>query len=131
MAGHGEKLSRKKEQAIAALLAKPSIPEAAKVVGIGERTLWRWLKDDSFKSAYSAARAEIVMLVIAEIQSSLTDAIKTLKEIVLNKEAPSSARVSAAKAMIDIGMKAVFDEDLKQRIEALEDILKNNEGKEL
>lgn len=131
MAGHGEKLSRKKEQAIAALLAKPSIPEAAKLVGIGERTLWRWLKDESFKSAYSAARAEIVTLVVAEIQNGLTDAIKTLKEIIKNKKAPASARVSAAKAMIDIGMKAVFDEDLKQRIEAIEEILKNNEGKEL
>ena len=31
--------------------------------------------------------------------------------------------------MIDIGMEVVFDEDLKQRIETIEDILKNNEEK--
>lgn len=131
MAGHGEKLSRKKEQAVAALLAKPSIPEAAKTVGIGERTLWRWLKDDSFKSAYSEARAQIVQFVIAEIQNGLTDATKTLVEIIKNKKAPASARVSAAKAMIDIGVKAVFEEDLKQRIEAIEDILKNDEREKI
>ena len=69
------------------------------------------------------------MLVVAEIQNGLTDAVKTLREIVKNKDAPASARVSAAKAMIEIGMKAVYDEDLKQRIEAIENILRDNEGK--
>lgn len=40
MAGHGEKLSRKQEQAITALLVAPSIIEAATQAGIGEHTLY-------------------------------------------------------------------------------------------
>lgn len=43
MAGHGEKLSRKKELALAALLVSPPLPEAATKVGVHERTLFRWL----------------------------------------------------------------------------------------
>jgi len=43
--GHGEKLSRKQEQAIAALLTCPTIEQAAKAAGVGETTLWRWLQD--------------------------------------------------------------------------------------
>jgi hypothetical protein len=39
MAGHGEKLSRKREQAIAALLSASTLVEAAKAAGIGDRTL--------------------------------------------------------------------------------------------
>jgi hypothetical protein len=44
MTGHGQKLSRKKESAIAALISLPTIGDAAKLVGIGEKTLFRWLQ---------------------------------------------------------------------------------------
>jgi hypothetical protein len=44
MAGHGEKLGRKQEEAIAALLWRRNIDEAARVAGVGARTLLQWLK---------------------------------------------------------------------------------------
>jgi hypothetical protein len=125
MAGHGEKLSRNKEKAIAALLLKPSIPAAAKDVGIGERTLWRWLKDRNFKRAYKEARREVVRQAIAQVQAGLSKAVKTLKNIIDNENAPPSARVSAARVMIDMGLKAIEIEDLESRIEVLEAKLSN------
>ena len=120
MTGHGEKLTRNKQKAIAALLSKPSIPEAAKVVGIGERTLWRWLKDDDFKKEYQEARNQIVIQAIAQVQDGLTEAVKTLRKIMTNDDAPASARVSAAKAMLDIGVKSIDVEDLETRISHIE-----------
>jgi hypothetical protein len=57
MAGHGEKLSRKKELALAALLVSPPLPEAATKVGVHERTLFRWLKNPDFKTAYQRLRS--------------------------------------------------------------------------
>ena len=39
--GHGDKLERKTEAAIVALLAHPTMPEAAKAAGVSETTLWR------------------------------------------------------------------------------------------
>ena len=125
MAGHGEKLSRNKEKAIAALLLKPSIPAAAKDVGVGERTLWRWLKDKNFKKAYKEARREVVRQAIAQVQAGLSKAVKTLKNIIDDENASPSARVSAAKTMIDMGLKAVEIEDLESRIEALEARMRN------
>jgi hypothetical protein len=44
MTGHGEKLSRKQDQAITALVTWPSITEAAAQCGLAEVTLRRWLK---------------------------------------------------------------------------------------
>ena len=60
MTGHGQKMLRKKEQAIAALLSQPSIGQAAKKVGIGEKTLFRWLQLDEFKRAYRGARRQVI-----------------------------------------------------------------------
>ncbi len=49
----GAKQNRKREVAIAALLSRPTIEEAAQLAGIGEKTLRRWLRDDAdFKAAY-------------------------------------------------------------------------------
>ena len=50
--GHGEKLTRKQEQAVAALLEQPTVLRAATVAGVSERTLRLWLKDPGFKAAY-------------------------------------------------------------------------------
>jgi DNA-directed RNA polymerase specialized sigma24 family protein len=44
MKGHGSKFGRKKEAAIAALLAERNLAEAARVVGIDLSTLKRWLR---------------------------------------------------------------------------------------
>ena len=120
MPGHGEKLSRNKEKAISALLLTPSIPEAANAIGIHERTLWRWLKDQQFKRAFKDARREVVRQAIAHVQAAMSEAVKTLKEIINDDEAPASARVSAAKAVIDMGLKAIEIEDLELRLESIE-----------
>ena len=44
MTGHGAKFGRKTEQAIVVLLAQRNIEEAARAVGIGTKTLMRWMK---------------------------------------------------------------------------------------
>ncbi|MFC1820537.1 hypothetical protein ACFLZG_05585 [Thermodesulfobacteriota bacterium] len=124
MAGHGEKLSRNQEKAIAALLSQPSIPGAAKEAKIGERTLWRWLQLDSFKEAYRDARGQIVRQAVVQVQQAMSEAVGTLREVMTNSEAPASARVSAAKAIINMGIKAVEVEELEARIVEIETLIK-------
>src|ERR1700692_4320954 len=56
----GSKFTRKKEEAIAALLNQRNIEEAAKSIGIGTQTLLRWLKVPEFQTAYREARRAAV-----------------------------------------------------------------------
>jgi hypothetical protein len=118
--GHGQKLSRKKEQAIAALLSQPSIGGAAKQVGIGEKTLFRWLQLDDFQRAYKNARRQVIDQTITQIQSVMSKAVQTLLNVMSDVAAPASAKVSAARALLDIGFKVVEIEDLESRIEKIE-----------
>jgi ribosomal protein S11 len=120
MTGHGQKMSRKKEQAIAALLSQPSIARAAKKSGIGEKTLFRWLQLDEFRQAYKNARRQVVDQTIAQIQSVLAEAVQTLLNVMSDVTTPASAKVSAARALLDIGFKVVEIEDLESRIEKIE-----------
>jgi hypothetical protein len=54
--GPGAKVSRKQEGAIVALLNTWTVAEAARVAGVGHKTLLRWInKDQNFKAVLRAA----------------------------------------------------------------------------
>ena len=120
MKAHGEKLSRKQELAIAALLTCSAITDAAKQCGIGEVTLHRWLKDATFQATYRDARRVVVQHAIAQVQRATGEAVETLRSVMQDAEAPASARVSAAKAILETALKGIEIDDLEVRIVALE-----------
>ena len=55
--GHGEKLTRKQEQAVSFLLTAPTIGKAAALAGVSARTLRNWMKLPAFAEACRQARA--------------------------------------------------------------------------
>jgi phage terminase small subunit len=105
MIGHGEKLSRKQEQVITALVTCPSITEAAAQCGLAEVTLRRWLKQGPFQAAYREARRAVVQQAITQVQQATGEAVETLRSVMQDSEAPASARVSAAKAVLETAIK--------------------------
>ena len=119
-AGHGEKRSRKEDLALAALISEPTLGEAAKKVGISEVTLWRWMQDPEFQDKYRTARRQAVSQSITQLQKISSEAVKTLREVMNNIETPPASRVTAAKAVLELAIKAVEVEDLAGRVEALE-----------
>jgi len=130
MSGHGEKKDQKTERAISALLQAETIRDAAKEAGLAEATLHRYLKDEAFRSAYREAKREVVDQAVCQLQRSAGKAVKALSSIIDEQDAPASARVSAAKTILEMAMKAVEIEDLEQRIAKLEEAVKlRAEGK--
>ena len=120
MTGHGEKLSRTQERAIAALLQQPTISKAAEVAGVAEVTLWRWLRLPAFQEEYRDARRQTVQQAIAQTQQITGAAVRTLAAIMVDTEAPAGSRVAAARAVLDTALKAVELEDMEARLVALE-----------
>ena len=120
MVGHGQKFGRKKEEAIAALLAQRNVEEAARVAGIGVNTLWRWLRVPEFQLAYRAARREAFVQSIARLQQASGAAVSTLLKVMVDGNAPAASRVRAADCVLDHAAKAMEIEDLEARVSQLE-----------
>ena len=114
------KLSRKQELAISALLTCPTLLAAAQQCGVAEVTLHRWLKDAGFQTAYREARRAVVQQAIVQVQRATGEAVETLRMVMQDPEAPASARISAAKAVLETAVKGIEIEDLEARITALE-----------
>lgn len=120
MAENGRPLTARQEKAVRALLTEPSIRDTAKRTGIGERTLYTWLKESDFAHAYREARRDAVSRAIGAVQQAAEDAVRTLKEVMTDSTAPAPARVNAAKSVLELAVKAVEIDDLAARIEVLE-----------
>jgi hypothetical protein len=123
-----EKLPRRWEQIIVALLNQGSTAEASRVTGISETSIWRALQDDAFQALYRNARRQIVENAISHLQSATVDAVRTLRLIAVDSESPSSARVSAARSIIEYSIRTVENLDLEARIVDLEEQLLNSKG---
>ena len=124
MKGHGEKLTRKEEQAIAALIAEPTLEKAASRAGVSASTIYRWLQKEEFQKAYQTQRREVVNHAVTQLQRATTVAVYTLVAVMRDEGAPASARVSAARAVLEMAVEGIKRDDTERRIAELERILK-------
>lgn len=123
MASSGRKsaFSAAKEKALAALIAQPTLALAASQAGIGERTLYRWLREDTaFQAEYLALRRQLVSNATFQLQKAGNNAVSALTRVMNDPGAPASARVAAARAVLEMSYKALEIDDLEARIAALE-----------
>jgi hypothetical protein len=110
----------KHQEAIAALLAYPNITEAAKQLGLADKTLRRWMRTEPFRSAYLEARQQVMTEAIASLQKAAATAVESLLEK-LNDPAESSAiQVAAARAILEYSFRGVDREGLLYRQGAYE-----------
>jgi hypothetical protein len=119
--GHGDKVSRKWEQAIGALLTQGSLGKSAAASNISESTLRRWLKDPAFQVAYGQAKRELLDSTINQLRSVGSDAVVALHEVA--KSGPAGARVSAGRSILEILLRAVEVQDLAERLDKLEEAM--------
>jgi hypothetical protein len=115
-----DSLTPKQTRAVLALLEYPTLKEAAAAVGVGETTLHRWIKEEAFKATYMDARREAVKQPIAHLQSATGEAVTCLREVMKSTRASEAAKVSAARAVLEMAIKSVELEDLAERVAALE-----------
>ena len=120
MKGHGTKFGRKKEEAIAALLSHRNIEEAARAIGVGYKTLLRWLELPEFRDAYRKARREAVQQAVARLQQATGAAGLTILKLMTDPNVPAAVRLRAAECVFDHAIKAIELEDIEVRVAELE-----------
>ncbi|MDQ3257888.1 MAG: hypothetical protein M3R15_29040 [Acidobacteriota bacterium] len=119
--GHGEKLTRKAEQAIAALLEYPTIGEAAKSCGVSERSLWRWLQRDDFQRRYREAQRSVVDSAITRLQAATVRAVETLERNLTCGN--FFAENAAAQAILTHSFKGIEVRELEAQIDEIKTLL--------
>jgi len=116
-----DNLGVKRMKGIEALITYNTVDEASKQIGIGRATMYNWLKDPAFDRELKKAKRQLVNRAILRLQQSCRDAVAALAQICRDKKAPPSARVSAAREILNGAIKAVEMEDIEERLKVLEE----------
>ena len=108
-----------KRRAIEALVSGSSRSAAAAAAGVAERTLRRWACSDDFAAALRAAYDEAFTDALRILRGAAMDAVRALREVASDCEAPPPARVAAARAILEEGRKAIVLDETESRVAAL------------
>lgn len=104
--------------ALQALLTHPTKKQAAEAAGIDEKTMRRYLSLPEFQQAYKAAFTELVNDATRQVQQALSPAISALREIVEDPEESASGRISAARSLLEYGLRLTEFNDILRELES-------------
>jgi transposase-like protein len=114
------KLGPKKERAIIALLSQRSVEEAARVIGVSTRTLYRWMKQLDFSAAYLDARKSVYFQSMSRLHQMANPAVTTLGRALVDPSTPMATKVRAADKILEHGANAIELEDIYTRLVKVE-----------
>jgi len=85
-------------------------------VGCAESTIHRWLKHDpAFQTAWRQARTALVDQAIVQAQEAATEAVSTLRYIILHGELETN-KIAAARTILEVGLKALERDELREQV---------------
>ena len=93
------------QRALQALLTQPNKKAAAEAAGISTRTMRAYLADPDFQKEYKRAFSQLVQDATRQAQQALSPAISALRDIVEDEEENSSARIAAARSLLEYGLR--------------------------
>lgn len=117
-------LPAKQELALRAVISHPTLKEAARAAGVSDSTLWRYMRDETFSRRLREARREAVDHTFAHLQAASGDAVGVLRSLMAKEDAPASARISAARTVLEFTARFAEADGLRARIEELEDFIR-------
>jgi alpha-beta hydrolase superfamily lysophospholipase len=116
----GAKSAPARERAILALLSERTMRQAAVRCGVGERTLRRWLTDNSeFKAEYEAARTAMFQVGMSRIQALAGRAVETLEDLLGAKQYPA-VRLAAARTVAELGLHQYDADTILRKLDKIE-----------
>lgn len=119
------KLTAKQEKFLLALMNTNTIVEACREAEITNNTGHKYLNNPEFREEYLRIRRETMQQATNKLQQSAILAVETLENVMSDADnSTPSARVQAARAVLENAYKSLEIDDLQQRIEQLEERIK-------
>lgn len=113
-------LTPKQQKVLAALLREPTQKAAAASTGVSDRQIREYLSKPEFQEAYRQALSELVEQASIQARRGYAPALDALREIVVDPGQPPAARISAARSLLEYGLKLTEQADILAKLDELE-----------
>jgi len=118
-----EGLNHKQALAAIAIGTGATNEKAAAAAGLSSRQVGRMRSNPAFMAAVDAVLRRTYTRAVSRLVAVMATATDTLESICTDPDSPATARVSAARAILDLGIKAYTTAELETRVQQLEDLL--------
>jgi len=113
-------LSSREVRFIGALLAGEDVPRGAELAGVSERTGWRYLERPAVRRELARRQDAALSEAGARLSVAMSESVDVLREVMRDRAASAPARVSAARAVLDAGLKLSELVSLAERLTEVE-----------
>jgi len=114
---HGDELL------LAALVKGLTQEQAGAVAGVSPRTVARRLADPQFASQLREARASIADACLGRLADAAGDAVETMRTV-MNNSKSDNVKVTAARALLELFLRARQLQDVEGRLSEIENLVK-------
>ena len=90
------------------------------MAGIGESTLRGYMQNTEFVERYELAFSDMVRDAEQQAKQTLSPALSTMKEIMMDQEEPAQARITAARSILEYSLKLTEQADILEQLRELE-----------
>ena len=104
---------------ITALAKGATVAQAAAQAGVSERTVYRRLGEQAFQDQIEALQDEMLQRAVAMLTAAAQEGIRSLVDL-QNESTPPAVRRSAARDILEMGMRLRQAAELEKRVIALE-----------
>jgi phage terminase small subunit len=119
--GDNESLTTRQRRFVTALLAAPTIRQAAEAADVSETTAWRYLSDPTVRREVADRQSAMLAQASSGVVSDMAVARAVLRQVMADTNASAASRVSAARAILDAGLRLFEMVSLSDRVAALEE----------
>lgn len=113
-------LSQREARLVRALLVSASVGEAARVASVSPRSASRYLARPEVRAELARCAAGTLAHVSSRLADAMAEALEVLREVQSDKAASTGARVSAARAILESGLRLSELVSLESRVALLE-----------
>jgi hypothetical protein len=110
---------------ILALASGRKVEDAAKLARVSVATVYRRQRDEAFRAEVMNTRREMWTEAVGQLTAACTEAVDALRALL--KDPVASARLGAAKTILETSQKGVELLELEQRLAAVEGRLESQQ----
>ncbi len=110
-------LTPRQQTVLPVMAAVPTIAKAARISGVTERTLYRWMEDETFRDELARVRREFAELARQALQGLMLQSVSVLADSMDDPD--KSLRFRAARASLAFGLQSSEIDKLTEEIRDL------------
>ncbi len=119
----GKKRQKADHILLQALACGATIENAALKAGLGQRTVYRRLAQPEFRERLGRLRAEMIERTAGMLTGAAMGSVKTLVDLQQNQEISPAVRRSAARDVLELGIRFREAADVEGRLALVEELL--------